>query len=316
MEFFISMEAGSGATYAQQLQVAQAAEELGFGGIFRSDHYLDHRPGRTADTATDVWVTLAGLARETRRIRLGSLLSCAAYRSPAVLAAMVAQVDDMSAGRVELGLGAGWFAAEHDALGVPFRTARERFAALEEQLRIVRGLWQARPDRPYGYEGRHHRVVAHPGVATRQRPRPPLVVGGRGTRRTPMIAARYADEHNIARPSLHDAETAIAGARRACRAVGRDPASLRHSVLLRLHCAPTRHHTGTGTGLPPGAAGHAAASVAGDPASVLARLAAYAALGVTRVYHQVVDFGDLRPLELLAREVLPAVRALKAGESR
>ncbi|MGW1777893.1 LLM class flavin-dependent oxidoreductase [Streptomyces sp. NPDC002143] len=286
VEFFISMEPQCGATYAQQLRVAQAAEELGFGGVFRSDHFLDHRPGSTAGgVTTDVWVTLAGLARETRRIRLGSLLTCAAYRPPAVLAAMVAQVDDMSAGRVELGLGAGWFAAEHEALGIPLRAARERFAVLEEQLQLVRRLWQERPDR---------------------RSTPPLVVGGRGTRRTPLIAARYADEHNIARPSVRDARTAVEAARRACRTVGRDPASLRHSVLLRLHCTG-----GSGAG-ESGAAG----TVAGDPSQVVERLAAYAALGVTRVYHQVVDFDDLRHLELLAREVLPAVSAMKGGESR
>ncbi|MEV1068049.1 LLM class flavin-dependent oxidoreductase [Streptomyces sp. NPDC050263] len=291
MEFFISMEPQCGATYAQQLQVAQAAEELGFGGVFRSDHFLDHRPGRTADgVTTDVWVTLAGLARETRRVRLGSLLTCAAYRPPAVLAAMVAQVDDMSAGRVELGLGAGWSAAEHAALGIALRTPRERFAVLEEQLRVVRRLWQARPGR---------------------RPTPPLVVGGRGTRRTPLIAARYADEHNIARPSVQDARAAVEGARRACRTVGRDPASLRHSVLLRLHCTAQSRNCGIRTG-----ESDAAGTVAGDPAQVVERLAAYAALGVTRVYHQVVDFGDLGHLELLAREVLPAVLAMKGGESR
>ncbi|MER6959317.1 LLM class flavin-dependent oxidoreductase [Streptomyces sp. NPDC000618] len=291
VQFFLSMEPQCGATYAQQLRVAQAAEELGFGGVFRSDHFLDHRPGSTAGTVTtDVWVTLAGLARETRRIRLGSLLTCAAYRPPAVLAAMVAQVDDMSAGRVELGLGAGWFAAEHEALGIPLRAARERFAVLEEQLQIVRRLWQERPDR---------------------RPMPPLVVGGRGTRRTPLIAARYADEHNIARPSVQDARTAVEAARRACRTMGRDPASLRHSVLLRLHCTG-----GSGAGERGAGERGAAGTVAGDPSQVVERLAAYAALGVTRVYHQVVDFGDLRHLELLAREVLPAVLAMKGGECR
>ncbi|MGW0948715.1 LLM class flavin-dependent oxidoreductase [Streptomyces sp. NPDC002623] len=301
MEFFISMEPQCGATYAQQLRVAQAAEELGFGGVFRSDHFLDHRPGSTAGgVTTDVWVTLAGLARETRRIRLGSLLTCAAYRPPAVLAAMVAQVDDMSAGRVELGLGAGWFAAEHEALGIPLRAGRERFAVLEEQLQIVRRLWQERSDR---------------------RPTPPLVVGGRGTRRTPLIAARYADEHNIARPSVQDARTAVEAARRACRTVGRDPASLRHSVLLRLHCtAETRTAESRTAESRTGGSGAgergAAGTVAGDPSQVVERLAAYAALGVTRVYHQVVDFGDLRHLELLAREVLPAVLAMKGGERR
>lgn len=305
MELFVSMEAHQ-ATYGQQLAVALAAESLGFGGVFRSDHFLGRAPGTSSGSPTEVWTTLAGLSRETRRIRLGSLLSSAAFRQPAVLATVVAQLDDMSGGRVELGLGAGWFEREHRAMGVPFRSAAERFTVLEEQLAIIRGLWEASPRRPFGFTGAHHLVEANPGPRSAPgRPRPRITVGGRGRVRTPQIAARFADEHNVVRPSPESAGAAIARSREACAAIGRDPASLRHSVLLRVCCGATEDEARARAGRE--SAARAPGTVTGPPSLVVAELAAYAALGVSRVYCQVVDFTDFAHLELLATAVLPEV---------
>ncbi|WP_435135647.1 LLM class flavin-dependent oxidoreductase [Actinacidiphila sp. bgisy144] len=308
MELFVSMEAHR-ATYEQQLAVARAAERLGFGGVFRSDHFLGWAPSASPGSPTEVWTTLAGLSRETRRVRLGSLLSAAPFRSPALLATVVAQLDEMSGGRVELGLGAGWFAREHHAMGVPFRSPAERFAALEEQLAIIRGLWEASAQRPFGFAGAHHRLQANPGPRTGSgRPRPRITVGGRGRVRTPRIAARFADEHNLARPSPEAAAAAIARGRAECRAIGRDPASLRHSALLRVCCGTTEDQARERAAR--AGAGRAPGTVTGTPSQVVAELAGYAALGVSRVYCQLVDLADLAHLELLASAVLPEVEAM------
>ena len=212
MRLRIFLEPQQGATYEDQLAVARAAEDLGFDALFRSDHYLhmgDHVSGFPGPT--DAWITLAGLARETSRIRLGTLMSAATFRHPGPLAISVAQVDRMSGGRVEFGFGAGWFEQEHAVYGIPFpATARERFDRYEEQLDIITGLWSTPAGETFRYEGRHYRLAEGPALPKPQQgPRPPVLIGGTGLKRTPRLAAKFADEYNVPFASLEDTAAAI-----------------------------------------------------------------------------------------------------------
>src|SRR5690349_21253270 len=226
----IFTEPQQGATYDDLLAVARAAEDLGFSGFFRSDHYL-HMGGDGGPGPTDAWTTLAGLARDTSTIRLGTLVTSATFRLPGPLSVQVAGVDQMSGGRVELGLGTGWFEAEHTAYGIPFPSLGERFARLEEQLTIITGLWTTEVGRTFSHDGTYYKVADSPGLPKpAQRPRPPVLLGGAGARRTPRLAARFADEYNVPFHTLRDSEAAFARVREACEAAGRYPASMTYSV--------------------------------------------------------------------------------------
>src|SRR6188472_160046 len=176
MELRIFLEPQQGATHDDQLAIAQLAEELGFGAFFRSDHYLamgvDGRPG-----PTDSWVTLAAIARETSTIRLGTMMTSATFRYPGPLAISVAQVDQMSGGRVELGIGAGWYEAEHLAYSFEFPTTGERFESLTDQLAIVTGLWETPLGGTFTYAGKAHSVVDSPGLPKPVQQPLPIVIG-------------------------------------------------------------------------------------------------------------------------------------------
>ena len=219
MELRIFAEPQEGATYEQQLAMARAAEQHGFGAFFRSDHLLRIKPGDPGPGPTDSWVTLGALARETETVRLGTMVTSATFRLPGPLAVSVAQVDAMSAGRIELGLGTGWFEAEHSAYGIPFPSFGERFDRLEEQLEIITGLWSTPPGERYEFRGRHYALGPGPALPKpAQRPYPPVIVGGLGTRRTPALAARFAAEYNVPFAPVATAGERIAGVREACRA--------------------------------------------------------------------------------------------------
>src|SRR5690606_11526945 len=219
----IFTEPQQGATYDDLLRVAQATERLGFDAFFRSDHYMRIGPGDHGPGSTDAWITLAGLARETSRIRLGTLVSPATFRLPGPLAISVAQVDQMSGGRVELGFGAGWYDAEHTAYGIPFPPQRDRFARYEEQLEIISGLWSTPEGSTYSFEGTHYRVADSPALPKPvQRPRPPIIVGGVGPTRTPRLAARFADEYNVPFRTVAETEAAYGRVREACAKIGRE----------------------------------------------------------------------------------------------
>lgn len=197
MDFRVFVEPQQGATYSDQLAVAQAAERLGYSAFFRSDHYLkmagDGLPG-----PTDSWVTLAGIARETSTIRLGTMVTSATFRYPGPLAISVAQVDEMSGGRVELGLGAGWFEEEHLAYAIPFPPLGERFDRLTEQLQILTGMWGTPVGDTFDFAGTHYTVKDSPGLPKPvQTPHPPIIIGGQGAKRTPALAAQFASEFNI-----------------------------------------------------------------------------------------------------------------------
>ncbi|MGO9560010.1 MAG: LLM class F420-dependent oxidoreductase, partial [Acidimicrobiales bacterium] len=237
MQLRIFTEPQQGASYEQLLAVARAAESAGYDAFFRSDHFLRMGNGDPGPGPTEAWLTLAGLARDTERIRLGTLLTSATFRLPGTLAVSVAQVDAMSGGRVELGLGAGWFEKEHRAYGIPFPQLGERFDRLTEQLEIITGLWDTRAGETYSFEGEHYRLEASPALPKPvQQPHPPVIVGGHGPRRTPALAARHADEFNVPFASADTCARLFGLADEACARIGRDPASLRHSAALVLCC--------------------------------------------------------------------------------
>ena len=227
----VLMEPRHGARYDDILALALATEHAGFDAFFRSDHLLGGDPDDPDYRPTDCWTTLAGLARDTRRVRLGALMTASTFRAPGLLAAIVASVDDMSGGRVELGIGAAWYAREHAAFGLPFPPVQERFDRLEEQLAVITGLWHAGPGPGFSFDGRHYRVDDNrtpPRVI--QRPHPPIIVGGGGPRRTPAIAARFASEFNAALGG--EPRERFERFARACEAIGRDPADARLSGVL------------------------------------------------------------------------------------
>jgi alkanesulfonate monooxygenase len=308
MKLRIFVEPQFGATYRQQLAVALAAEELGFDAFFRSDHFLtmggDGLPG-----PTDSWVTLGGIARETARIRLGTLLTSATFRLPGMLAVQVAQVDAMSGGRVELGLGAGWYDAEHTAYGVPFPPLGERFERLDEQYAIITGLWTTPYGETFSYDGRHYQLKDSPALPKPvQSPHPPLIVGGHGGKRTPMLAATYANEFNLAFSSVADTEAQYTLVRAACEARGRDPGSIRLSAAQTVCCGRDEvefERRASAIGQQPAAL--RTYGLAGTPAEVVARIQAFADIGADAVYLQVLDLDDLEHLRLIAEEVLPRV---------
>ncbi|MEV7693674.1 LLM class F420-dependent oxidoreductase [Microbacterium sp. NPDC089189] len=304
MEYCVFTEPQQGFSYDDQLAFARLAEELGFTGFFRSDHYLRMGDGDPLPGPTDAWTTLAGLARETSRIRLGTLVSSVTYRVPGVLAVQVAQVDAMSGGRVELGLGTGWFEREHHAYGIPF--PEKRFGLLEEQLEILTGLWQTPVGDTFSFEGAHHRLDESPALPKPVQSRVPIIVGGGGPRRTPAIAARFASEFNIGFVPDEVVAEKFATVRAAAEAIDRDPATLKLSVALPTLLGRTadereRRAAAIGTDA---AAFDNGANITGDVSVVAERVERLAALGATRVYFQLMDMRDLEHLALLG-EALP-----------
>lgn len=306
MSFRVFVEPQQGATYDDQLQIARAAEDLGFEGFFRSDHYLAVGPVPGLPGPTDSWLTLAGLARETRSLRLGTLVSAATLRSPGQLAIQVAQVDAMSGGRVELGLGAGWYEAEHLAYGIPF--PERRFGMLEEQLELVRAIWDLPVGQTLDFEGAHYRLAGCPGLPKPLQPRLPVIVGGSGPVRTPRIAARHADEFNIGFVRPEVAAEQFARVRAACADVGRDPDELVYSAALVVCCGTSDRDVATRAGrMERGVAELRATGLTGSPAEVADKVGRYREAGVQRFYLQFLDLHDLDHVELVALQVLPQV---------
>lgn len=307
MEFALFTEPQQGATYDQLLAVARAAESAGFGAFFRSDHYLAMGGGDGLPGPTDAWVTLAGLARETERIRLGTLVSSATFRLPGPLAVTVAQVDAMSGGRVELGLGTGWYEAEHLAYGIPFPALAERFDVLEEQLAVVTGLWTTPLGERFDFAGDHVTIEGSPALPKPvQRPHPPIVVGGGGARRTPRLAARFAAEMNTPFMSPERAGEQFERARAACREIERDPATLALSAAVVVCCAEDDVELARRAGrIGRDVEELRANGATGTPDEVADRIRAYEAVGATRIYLQVLDLDDLDHVALLGEDVLP-----------
>lgn len=310
MDLRIFTEPQQGASYGEQLAVARLAEDARFDGFFRSDHFLAMGPGDGLPGPTDSWVTLGGLARETSRLRLGTLVTSATFRYPGLLAIQVAQVDEMSGGRVELGLGAGWFEAEHAAYGVPY-PAGDRFDRFTEQLEIITGLWSTPVGKRFCYEGQHYTLTDSPALPKPVQDPVPLIIGGSGKRRTPALTARHATEYNANFVSPEQAGEQFARVRAACEDAGREPDELTYSVAVTVVCgrddAAVRRRA-EAIGRDPDGLGDSV--LAGTPDQVVDRLGAYAAAGCRRAYLQVLDLADLDHVELLGAQVQPQAASL------
>lgn len=303
MQLRIFTEPQQGATYDDLLSVARASEDLGFDAFFRSDHYLamggDGLPG-----PTDAWTTLAGLARETSRIRLGTLVSSATFRRPGVLAIQVAQVDQMSGGRVELGLGTGWYAEEHAAYGIPFPA--KRFGMLEEQFAVITGLWNTPVGETFSFDGAHYQLQDSPALPKPVQQPLPVIVGGSGKKRTPALAAKFASEYNMGFVPLPEAEAGFARVRAACQDAGRDPEELVYSLALVVCVGRDEaefRRRAEAIGRDPEELRRD--GVAGTVAEAAEKMRQVRQLGAQRLYLQVLDLHDLDHLELIAREVEP-----------
>jgi len=309
MDLRIFVEPQQGTTYARICNLAQRAESLGFDAFFTSDHYLHMGEGDGMPGPCDAWTTLAGLARDTSRLRLGTLVTPVTFRLPGPLAIAVAQVDEMSNGRVELGLGAGWFDAEHTAYGIPFPDLGGRFERLEEQLAIITGLWDTPVDDTFDFDGTHYSLHGSPALAVpTQSPRPPIVMGGFGPKRTPRLAATYADEFNV--PFFPSAAFSAAtdNVIAACERRDRDPSTMIFSVAQVVCCgADEAEITRRAAAIGRSVEDLRENGVAGTPDECIAKLREFAEAGATRAYLQVLDDTDLDHLELIAAEMAPAL---------
>lgn len=307
MELRLLIEPQFGATYEDQLAITLAAERLGYPALMRSDHFVNSAAGDGLPGPSDAWVTLGALARDTSSIRLGALVTCIGFRLPGPLAVTVAQVDEMSKGRIELGLGAGWFEREHLAMGAPFPPIAERFDRLEEQLEILTGLWSTPPDDSFSYTGKNYKLIDCPPLPQPvQRPHPPIICGGEGKRRTPDLAARFADEFQAALLDAKMTARHFALVREACERHGRDPGTLVYSAATTVCCGATL------------AEAHRRAElakidldelseigIAATPAGLTEHLLAYREIGAERFYLRLLDLKDLEQIELIAAEVMP-----------
>jgi F420-dependent oxidoreductase-like protein len=326
MDCRIFTDPSNGAIYHDLRESAQLAEELGYGGFFLSDHYLpfagDGLPG-----PTDVWTTLAGLARETSRIRLGSLVTSVTFRHPGPLAIVVAQVDAMSQGRIEFGLGAGYFEPEHRAYGIPFPPVAERFDRLAEALEVITGLWKSPGGQRFSFKGRCFQLIDSPALPKpRQRPGPPIILGGTGKKRTRALAARFADEFNLQtsrrrapldqhRSELQSQDVAeqMQLVRAAAEAIGRDPAEIVFSMSALIGVGRTRDRAAAA--LDPDHFGSQAfdgTAWSGSPAQIVDQLGPYVELGISRLYVRAPSRMTTlaRNFELFASHVLPQLATL------
>lgn len=302
MDLRIFTEPQQGASYDTLLTVAKATEDLGFDAFFRSDHYLKMGDADGLPGPTDAWITLAGLARETKRIRLGTLMTAATFRLPGVLAIQVAQVDQMSGGRVELGLGAGWFEEEHAAYGIPF--PKEKFPRLEEQLEIVTGLWATEPGETFDFHGKHYGLSKSPALPKPAQAKIPVLIGGHGATRTPRLAARYADEFNMPFGSVEDSEAQFGRVRAAAEEAGRGADAITFSNALVVCVGKDDQEVARRAAVIGREVDELKANgLAGTPAEVVDKIGRYAAVGSRRVYLQVLDLDDLDHLELISAQV-------------
>jgi len=299
-------EPQQGATYGQLAAVARTAEEVGFDGFFRSDHYLKMGSVSGLPGPTDAWVTLGAIARETSTIRLGTLVTAATFRLPAPLAISVAQVDEMSDGRVEFGLGTGWYEQEHTAYGIPFPDLRTRFEIFTEQLEVITGLWSTPEGATFSFAGRHYTLTDAPALPKPVQRPVPVIVGGGGKRKTAMLTARFATEYNRAFVPLDTFSRNVANVRSTCESIGRDPASLRYSIALVACCGRDDGEVNRRAAAIGRDAGELRENgAAGTPEQVVEKVLRYRDAGADRIYFQILDVDDLDHVRLLAAEVLP-----------
>ncbi len=313
MDIRIFLEPQQGATFDDQLRFAVATEQAGLDGFFRSDHLV--RMGNEDPNTvgpTDTWITLGAIARETSKLRLGTLLTAGTFRYPGPLAVSVAQVDQMSGGRVEFGLGAGWFEKEHLAYGIPFpATPRERLGRLEEQLEIITGLWATPRGSTYSFAGEYYELTDSPALPKPTQSHLPIIVGGKGPRRTPALAARFADEFNLAFPTMDQVTTSFASFDRACEERERDGSTVIKSIALTTVIGSTDAECARRAKIIDREVDELRQVGLIGSASVIAeRLAVYAKHGISRVYLQILDLSDLDQIAEIGSELEPLIRDL------
>jgi alkanesulfonate monooxygenase SsuD/methylene tetrahydromethanopterin reductase-like flavin-dependent oxidoreductase (luciferase family) len=326
MRFALMIEAQQGLSYEDQLSIARRAEAGGFETLFRSDHYASF-PGSADQVTTDAWAILAGLARETTKIGLGTLVSPVTFRHPGNFVKLVTTVDQMSGGRLEVGVGAGWNEADHEPLGLPFPSIEERANLMEDQLALLHGLWEEAP----GWEFEGHQVVVRggalvPGPAQRAgrpigkngRTRPRIITGSEGSPRGFRMAARYSDEFNLSSSTPEIAREKEAQLDAACAAIGRDPKSLTRSAMVGVLIGATdaeveRRASDLVAAL--GASGDARAYldtrrsrwIIGTPDEARAMVRRYAEAGIERIMLQDLLPRDGDMIDLMAQELVGKV---------
>ncbi len=316
MDLRIFTEPQQGASHADLLAVARAARDGGFSAFFRSDHVLAMGDDAGLPGPSESFVNLGAIATQVPDIRLGTLVTSATFRHPSMTAIAAAQVDDISGGRMELGLGSGWLEAEHKAYGLDFGTSfGQRFDRLTEQLEIITGLWATPIGGTFDHSGKHYALAGAPGLPkpvqtdANGSPRLPIIIGGHGPRRTPALAARFADEFNVGFADLGVSAAQLGRVGAACEAADRDPGSIvysvAHMVCVGKNDAEVERRAA--------AIGQTASQVrqspfAGTVAEVTDTIAAWGRAGVQRVYLQVLDLSDLEHIALIGSEILPAVR--------
>jgi F420-dependent oxidoreductase-like protein len=301
----IFTEPQQGGSYDTLLAVAQRTEALGFGGFFRSDHYLVMGDSSGLPGPTDAWITLAALARETSTIRLGTLVTPVTFRGPGLLAISVAQVDQMSAGRIELGIGAGWYEAEHTAYGFDFPDTAARFDNLTDQLAIIEGMWSTPIGETFTYRGKVHSVVDSPGLPKPVQQPLPIIMGGGGPTRTPALTARYATEYNVAFAPVQTFVERKQRVEAACAAIKRER-PIRYSLAIVACAGATeadvaRRAAAIGRDLDDLRTNGAT----GSAAEAAAAIRTFIDAGAERIYLQILDLSDLDHLDFLANEVAP-----------
>lgn len=316
MRLNVMLEPQEGLSYADILAVARRSEHLGFAGLYRSDHYASGA-GREGLASTDAWATVAGLARETERITLGTMVSPVTFRAAGNLAKVVTTVAEMAgtvggAPRVHLGLGTGWLEVEHRMHGFPFEDTATRFRRLDEHLQVVRGLWDPDTER-FTFDGEFEQLT-DARFAPKPDPRPRIIVGGSGRRKTPRLAARYADEMNSPSPTPADARQLRSALDEACEAEGRDPASAAFTVMtgclvgadereFRRRADRLREQSGGGTPFGEWLSGLEQSWVVGTPEQAADRLGELTDAGVEAVMLQHLLTDDLDMLDVVAHEV-------------
>ena len=318
MRVCLMIEGQESVGWEDWVAIAEACERHGVDTLFRSDHYLSVHDRRERGSL-DAWTTIAALAARTSTLRLGTLVSPATFRHPSLLAKAVVTVDQVSGGRAELGIGAGWWQAEHDVYGFPFPPTRERMDILAEQLEILLGHWS---DGPFAFQGEHYRLAEHDDrPAPVQRPHPPLLLGGAAGPRSARLAARFADEYNTVYATAAECRERRDAVLSACRAAGRDPQTIRFSLMtswlvgrdhaeLGERAARLARWQGADSDDPDAfMAGLPEASIVGTVDHALERLRELEAAGVERVMAQHLLHEDLDAIELLGQDVAPALTA-------
>jgi len=302
MDFRIFVEPQQGTNYDRLCSLASHAESLGFNGFFTSDHYLKMGDSDGLPGPTDAWTTLAGLTRDTSTIRLGTLVTPITFRHLGSLAISVSQIDQMSGGRVELGLGAGWYEQEHKAQGLPFPNIGTRFDILEESLEVLNAIWNLEEGELFNYEGATVRFENSMGLPKpKQEKGPPIIMGGIGKRRTPNLVAKYASEYNTPFVSPEGFGSLISVVKDACVKLGRNPAELIYSCAQVFCCGENEAiFSERASAIGREVDELRSNGLAGTPDEVNKRIEGFKQQGCERFYLQVLDDCDLEHLDLAA----------------